>query len=525
MSPKQKLWLIGSVATCWMFPCSIDAQVIPDGTTPTTNLVGNCLAKCSITGGIQADSNLFHSFQEFNVGRGESVYFADPGVANIFSRVTGSNSSQIFGTLGVTGDANLWLLNPQGIIFGNGATLDVNGSFFATTADEIIFGDRGSFAANSNSTENLPLLTVNPDAFFYHQIGQKNPIVVENSSLTVPIQQSIVLLGAQNQKSSSGILIKNAIVNAPQGNIQIGAVAGNGTIKIAPNLQLEFTPNFKQGNITIAQDSSIDVSGIGGGNIAIQGAELNILEDSNVLSATLGDVDSGDIRITTEKLNIDKGIIHSLSFGTGKSANILIDTQFLNISGEGMTSFQQFINQGLSGRLSAGVEVSGIAISADSSGATGNITIQSENVSMVDGGFLANVIYRDAPGGNIEITAANEVKLDTSGLISLSTINSTGNTGNIYIKTQKLALQNGSILSAGTLGQGTGGNITINATESVSLSKTPTTAILPTAIFTNSVFPNSGNVGTLSINTPKRNDSLISCQTASRSNLRSVGNG
>ena len=121
MSVRKKNQLISAIALYFcLFPHFTTAQVIPDGTTSGTEIVGDCLTRCNITGGIRADSNLFHSFQEFNVGVNESVYFLDSGVANIFSRVTGNNSSTIFGTLGVTGNASLWLMNPQGILIGGG---------------------------------------------------------------------------------------------------------------------------------------------------------------------------------------------------------------------------------------------------------------------------------------------------------------------------------------------------------------------------------------------------------------------
>ena len=73
----------------------------------------------------QGGVNLFHSFQEFNVDANKGVYFTSPvGIENILSRVTGNNPAKIFGKLGVlTGNANLFLINPNGIIFGANASL------------------------------------------------------------------------------------------------------------------------------------------------------------------------------------------------------------------------------------------------------------------------------------------------------------------------------------------------------------------------------------------------------------------
>jgi filamentous hemagglutinin family protein len=84
------------------------------------------------------------------MNNGQRVYFANPiGIENIFSRVTGNNVSNILGTLGVNGNANLFLLNPNGIIFGSNARLDINGSFLATTAHSFQFPGGTQFSATN----------------------------------------------------------------------------------------------------------------------------------------------------------------------------------------------------------------------------------------------------------------------------------------------------------------------------------------------------------------------------------------
>lgn len=135
------------------------AQLVPDTTFGVrSSVVHRQGDRETIQGGIQAGSNLFHSFLEFNVGSGRSVYFSDPGVTNIFTRVTGVNPSKIDGKLGIDGIANLFLLNPNGILFGAGASLDIRGSFVATTANAIKFSDGSEFATPDRVTQ--PLLTI-----------------------------------------------------------------------------------------------------------------------------------------------------------------------------------------------------------------------------------------------------------------------------------------------------------------------------------------------------------------------------
>ena len=501
----QKFCLIGGIIFYSVLSSNIvRAQIIPDGTTPNTNITGDCLIRCDINGGIKADSNLFHSFQEFNVDFGENVYFVAPEVENIFSRVTGGNISEVLGNLGVTGNANLWLLNPNGIIFGRGATLDINGSFVATTADRIEFGDRGFFAASGDTTENLPLLTVNPSAFFYHQMGQGNPITVaQGALLTVPTQENVVLLGAQQTETREGVSISGGIIQAPQGRVEIGAVGETAPIGINSDFQLQFPEAITKGNITLSQNGAIDVSGIGGGSIAIQGREISIIDGSNINSATLGNVDGGSIAIAAQQLNIDGGVISSFSFGGGKGADILVTAKSIELVGGGIENYQELVSQALTGELTPGNTTSSIVTASGSLGAAGNITMDSSNISVIDGGFIASATYNQGDGGSIDVTASETIELSSSGLLSLSAANSFGDTGNLNINTGKLTVREGSIVSAATLGKGAGGDILIQASESIELLETPDNFILPTAIFTNSVFEGAGDAGNLTIDTQR----------------------
>ena len=168
-----------SFANAFYANCA-SAQIIPDSTLGNENsTVTSTGSVDSINGGATRGANLFRSFGEFNVGEGRSVYFTNPaGIENILSRVTGGNPSQILGKLGVLGNANLFLINPNGIIFGQNASLDVRGSFVGTTASAIGFGNQGFFSATNPSTPSL--LTVNPSALLFNQIRAAS---IENNSV------------------------------------------------------------------------------------------------------------------------------------------------------------------------------------------------------------------------------------------------------------------------------------------------------------------------------------------------------
>ncbi|NJL65205.1 MAG: filamentous hemagglutinin N-terminal domain-containing protein [Methylacidiphilales bacterium] len=186
------------------------AQVTPDNTLGIENSIVNFSSdndslRLQIQGGSIRGTNLFHSFSDFNIAEGQSLYFQNPiDITNIISRVTGGSSSNIEGRLGVSGGtANLFLLNPSGIIFGANARLDVEGSFVATTATAIQFGNQGFFSASV--TDSPALLTVNPSAFLFNQIAAA-PIVNRSTTplaeprrkgLQVPDGKSLLLLGGE----------------------------------------------------------------------------------------------------------------------------------------------------------------------------------------------------------------------------------------------------------------------------------------------------------------------------------------
>jgi filamentous hemagglutinin family protein len=161
---KLLLFLFASNLT-FIFAPSASSQITPDNTlgaersvvAPNTNVRG--LPATLIQGGATRGVNLFQSFSQFNVGDAQRVYFSNPqGIQNILSRITGGDPSRIFGTLGVDGKANLFFLNPNGIIFGPNARLDVAGSFFASTANSFVFDNGLQFSATN--PEAPPLITV-----------------------------------------------------------------------------------------------------------------------------------------------------------------------------------------------------------------------------------------------------------------------------------------------------------------------------------------------------------------------------
>ena len=170
-------WLFGAMSNC------VQAEIVPDDTLGNESSVVNSFAPNlnSIDGGATRGNNLFHSFEKFSIDNGQGVLFTNPnGIENIISRVTGGSRSEILGDLGVLGNANLFLVNPSGIIFGPNAKLLTGGSFVATTADAIGFGDQGLFSVSVPDTPQL--LTVKPSALLFSLIASQ-PITDQSTAV------------------------------------------------------------------------------------------------------------------------------------------------------------------------------------------------------------------------------------------------------------------------------------------------------------------------------------------------------
>ena len=317
-----------------LFPASAIAQIIPDNSLGAESSRAvpdtiNNLPSDRISGGATRGSSLFHSFREFNINEGRGAYFENPsGVANIFTRVTGPNSSNILGTMGVLGNANLFLINPKGIIFGPNARLDLRGSFVASSAVGVLFNNGFEFsAANPNV---VPLLAINiPVGLRFRE----NPGIIVNASrvtqniqdteipvgLAVPPGQTLALVGGD-------LIFNNGFASAFSGNIQLGSVASPGLVSfnITPaGLGLDYTNVANFGNIELSGLSAVTASGPGGGAIALKAGNVTLCDRSSLVSDTLGSIDGRGINIEAVRLGIlDQAFVGSSTSGSGAGGNI-----------------------------------------------------------------------------------------------------------------------------------------------------------------------------------------------------------
>jgi filamentous hemagglutinin family protein len=465
--------------------------------TPNVNING--IPSDRIDGGAPRGANLFHSFSQFNIGEGRGAYFTNPPeIENILSRVTGANRSDILGRLGVLGDANLFLINPNGIVFGQNASLDVQGSFLATTADAVKLGDAGLFSASQPATSNL--LTVNPSALWFNAVAAQ-PIVNRSQAqsligqpnsndgspgLQVQTGRTLALVGGD-------VLLEGGNLTAAQGRIELGSVTGVGEVSLDPSgngfvLGYDLINDF--GNISLSNEAFVDASGLKSGDVQIWGARLEMTEESFISADTLGAQNGGEVLVrTTEEVVLSEGSFLTANvFGTGTGGDLTIDTGQLLISdGAGVSTITA--NEGAAGNLTAlasdRVEVtgtndrsrSGLGSESQGKGDAGDLIIETGQLLISDGAVVTTTAVDEGAGGNLTVLASDRVEVtgtNDDGFPSFLGSQSlgTGDAGNLTIDTGQLLVSDGAGVSTEAFDEGAGGNLTVLASDRVEVTGT-----------------------------------------------------
>jgi filamentous hemagglutinin family protein len=476
------------------------AQIAPDGTTPSTTVTTPDGSNFTIEQGDRPEGggNLFHSFREFSVPTGGSASFNNaPDVQNIINRVTGGSVSNIDGLIRANGSANLFLLNPAGIVFGPNASLNIGGSFFGSTADSLVFPE-GEFSATDTQTP--PLLTVNAP------IGlnfRDNPEPITNSSrvnngngLQVNTGKNITLIGGN-------INFDGGRIFAPGGNVELGGLSAAGEIGINSNSSLNFPDGVARGNVSLQNGSGVFVLAGGGGNITVNARNFEL--QSSVFLAGIGsglgspDARAGDININaTDNISIDgqgsnfTAISNSVLFNNslGNAGKINISARNISLTNGGQ------INSAVAGRgnssditLNARENVfidgsndsfnSVVGSFVSGVGNSGSTNITAQNLILTNGGQIQSLVAGVGNSGDINLDVKNSISVDGEAIFPIGTIPSqinsniafdaSGNSGDINITTSKLSLTNGGLILVDTFGIGNAGNIDITATESITL--------------------------------------------------------
>lgn len=485
------------------------------GTTVTVNGTTFNIQGGTTVGG----TNLFHSFSIFNVPDGRTANFLNaPTITNVFARVIGGSPSDIQGRIQSQGSANLFLMNPNGILFGPNSSLNIGGSFVGTTANAILFPGGGEFSKTSLIAPQNSLLTVNPSALLFNQI---TPASITNQSvfrssitdpltgLAVPNGRSLLLVGGD-------VNLNGGSLNALGGRIELGGLAGAGSVGLTISGNT-FSLNFPSGsllsNVILDDNARVSVRSVGGGDIAVNaniftatnGGRLvagveqkgnrnggNITVNANQVNisgdrltegaaagfynATLADItnntggNSGNITITTGSLSVtNDGQLETSTFGKGNAGNVTITARdMVSIDGVGTAlaldgARRKAPSSGIFSR-----------VQKDAVGNGGLVNITAGSLSVTNGGRLETSTYDKGDAGNVTIRARDTVSFDgvssngdLSGVYSRVEQGAIGNGGLVNITADSLSATNGAVLTTSTDGQGNAGSVFVNARETI----------------------------------------------------------
>ena len=524
------------------------AQVQTDGSVgPAVTLSGQMVIGSEL--GKQSGINLFHSFTLFNIRTGESATFTSslPGIENIIGRVTGGTVSTIDGYLSCDVEgASLWLINPKGIAFGENASVDVPGSFYASTADYVVFADGSRLSTNLDSPSSALLSIANPSAFGF--LGETPaPISVSGGELEVTQGGIIALVGGK-------IDISGASLDAPGGQLNLISVASAGETVLTPEGTLDLSSFSALGDVSIKGGSDLRVSDYldeGSGAVFIRGGSF-LMDASKIRSMTFGGDGRGiDIGVTGD-LTIQGGSrISTTAEDTGRAGDIRLSAGGdVKVAGTTWISTSTEFGSGDGGDISINARNIDLSVGArvftDTDSGTGNagsISMTASDTISISGkpdyanGIGSDTLYGSGNAGNITLST-KELTMN-GGTISSESILSDGSPGSIAISVGQLDLDGAALISTSNRGFGVGGDLRIQATEAVRLNgnsrvqastsysgtgglvsiTAPDLAVNKSVVSTDSF--GSGKAGDIEINVSHL--SLISGQMTSEASLTSSG--
>jgi filamentous hemagglutinin family protein len=445
---------------------AVQAQVTLDGTLGRAGPLAGPNYAITADLGKQVGGNLFHSFGQFSIHTGESATFSGPNsVSNIIGRVTGGNVSFIDGALRSTiPGANLYLLNPAGVLFGEHARLDVPGSVHVSTADYLKLGDGGRFDARTPANS---LLTVAPVEAFGFLGDAPGRIDINGSFLQVPEGQTLSLIGGD-------VTLTDATLYAPAGRINVAAVASAGEV-IPTDTDLTLQGFGALGTLVIEHDptaerpmvdrgepwgemplADLDTSGEGGGAIFIRGGRW--VSRGGWVFANTYDARSGrdiDILVTDAVTLQSGGAIRAVTFAEGDAGSVTLSARNLLVDGQN-SKFLTGIDSSTYGPTGAGGDV--------------HLTV-AETLSILNGGIIGTVTWGAGDAGSVTVSARNllvdghgQAYNAFTGIVTNAIEDSTGAGGDVHLTVaENLSILNGGAINTDTNGAGDAGSVTVSA--------------------------------------------------------------
>ncbi|WP_353570393.1 filamentous hemagglutinin N-terminal domain-containing protein [Candidatus Albibeggiatoa sp. nov. BB20] len=394
-------------------------------------------------------NNLFHTFDSFNLNQNEiAQFFGSDSIRNIISRVTGGEPSFINGTIRSTiPNADFYFLNPYGIVFGEFAQLDLQGSFHASTADYLKLSDGGRFHARFPKQDILTSAAIELFGFLTNNPAN---ISIENSQLSIAQDQDFSL-------TAGNISIINAQIKVPAGHLYLATTGEIGEFN-------DFNPTVLQGDINIAQQSSLETSGESGGGIFIRSGQF-IFNDSQLIAQTLGSQDADAIDIAAHNILLQQGTkIDASVEGLGRGADIRLNAT------NSISSIDEIARSAITASTNAKVEQG----QANQTGDAGSILLNAKNVIFKGNTAITTTSRSTGKAADIYINAEQNISFSGTGsrpagsniapqaLISQAYYQPE-TAGNVFLTAEQILLEDGYQFIVSGYGTSEAGDITLTA--------------------------------------------------------------
>ena len=440
------------------------AEITFDGTMGPAGPLAGPNFVIADTDGTTVGPNLFHSFSVFNINSTESATFTGPaGLANVIGRVTGGTASSIDGLFRSTvPGADVYFINPAGVIFGQNATLDVQGAFHVSTADELRFADGNVFSASNPAA--TVLTAAAPAAFGF--LGPNPAGITLNDGNLQTLGERLALVGGDIiiEGTSSGLPVDPINIGTAGGRIDLISVSSAGAVPLAGPAD-----GFSAYGSILIKDSHITSSANGSGEIYIRGGAITI-DTASVISDTV-DADGGDIILKGDSIVARR---NAFLFGGGDSVAPKMRAKTTGAGDGGSIRFE----------AESVLFPQGYRVDAATSGGTGSggdIVISARTVEVRDTTKI-NAWTDDnlsSPGGDIIVNAERLAVIDRIGVVNgmdTDTVLQTwsgfgagnpiigGPAGDIVITAQTVEASGGEVnIESGALSDGGGGNVVVRA--------------------------------------------------------------
>ncbi|NEO86828.1 MAG: S-layer family protein [Spirulina sp. SIO3F2] len=492
--------ILGGCAMGVMNGTALAQTVTADGTVGTM-VTG--AGPFMITGGTTQGGNLFHSFTEFSPSTATTEFAVGGTIERIFSRVTGSNASNLDGILRVTGGINpdFFLINPNGIVLGPNAQLDMSGSFIGSTASSIVFPNTLEFSANDTTV--APLLTINRPTGLILNTNAPTITVSSTTGLNIQPNKTLGLLGG-------GVTLTNATITAAQGRVELGGVLENDTVHLeqaSDGWTFDYRNIGSFGDLRLASGSFIDLSGDGGGNLVMQGRDISLLDGSTVQAFVTGTQTGGNLEFNAANTMLldNRSRIYAGGLSSGDGGEITITSNHLTFQNSSeLYAFTVGTGQAPNTTLNVADRLlvdngGGIYGGVFGSGNGGEITITSNRLTFQNSGELYTFTVGAGQAANVTINTTTHEQLNSAFVGSLNFAD--GDSGNVTVMAETMMLQGGSQLATGTIGDGAAGTLTVRANTSITAIGEDASGRFTSGFYVSTIPGSTGNAGVIDVET------------------------